>query len=207
MHCDRIYVFLAEIKYLKGTKLVKFSEVRQSKSDPETLSGSVPEDSVEVQFLDIQRGDKPILFDIESPSPTPSAQGGSMLDGMDGHGDTEFADRFFLHRQALQVYRDALVEITLSLQIWNVDERILRDEEHRQRPVSDHQVLQERRLLRGDMTSADHMQFLSSCYRGHSQLLKHRNLIIYSRGGDKIALHDVGAKVIEVKKYKVEPDT
>lgn len=39
-----------------------------------------------------------------------------------------------LEMEALQVYAECLVEFTLHLQVWSLDDRIMLDSDHRQRP-------------------------------------------------------------------------
>ena len=52
-----------------------------------------------------------------------------------------------MDEQVLQFYKNCLVEFQLSLQIWNIDDRIMKDKDHRKRPSNEFQILRVKEKL------------------------------------------------------------
>lgn len=53
-----------------------------------------------------------------------------------------------LEEQVLQVYENCEIEFQLVLQVWNIDDRIMKDKDHRQRPNTEFLILKNRDTIK-----------------------------------------------------------
>lgn len=113
-HIDMIYIFIAKINQMSGYKELKF-EVKNHQG--------VKKLNVSNANKGHGSNEKGIYFDINSLS---TDQGQNNSNGVNNHPE----------ERALQIYKSCNVDLELRLQIWNVDDRIIKDKDHRRRPQS-----------------------------------------------------------------------
>lgn len=61
---------------------------------------------------------------------------------------------------AIQYYTNCSVDLQLTLQIWNVDDRIMRDKDHRQRAMATFNVIDKVVYIEEAMNTFQHMSYL-----------------------------------------------
>ena len=105
--------------------------------------------------------------------------------------------------RALQVYKNTQIELDLQLQVWNIDDRIIKDTDHRKRPTQTFSVLKNTTCLCDHpMTTFDHMNHIQNLYQSHAQLLQCDDQILFFNGGDKLTAYQVKEKVFFFRRVK-----
>ena len=60
------------------------------------------------------------------------------------------------------------MDLRLSLQIWNVDERALKDRDHSKKPLLESLLLQKTETIGPKLTSFGHMNYLQNLYQDYA---------------------------------------
>lgn len=91
----------------------------------------------------------------------------------------------------LQIYENCEVELELVLQIWNTDDRTIKDEDHRQRPDTEKRILKKRKTIEEPMTTFEHMNYMMSVYQDYAVLTQINDQILFYSGRDKIVVYEI----------------
>ena len=86
------------------------------------------------------------------------------------------------------------MSLDIYLEVWNIDDRVLRDANHRARPSSEHKVLNKTEFIEKRMSSFGHMEYLKNKYQDHAQLSQ-SNTTIFFKCNNKIASFDLYSKL------------
>ena len=107
-HQDLVYIFVGRIKQLSGKKLVhvKFPKSRKQKI---LIASQTVEEAIYEQSKEFRN----IKIEME----------------------LERAKEHAMEIEALKVYAECTVEFSLYLQVWNLDDRVMIDSDHRKRPI------------------------------------------------------------------------
>ena len=73
-----------------------------------------------------------------------------------------------LEERALQIYQNCDVTLDLSLQIWNADDRIIRDKDHKSRPISKFEVARKTVFIGEQMSTFNHMNHIQNLYADYA---------------------------------------
>ena len=71
-------------------------------------------------------------------------------------------------KAVFQLYQECEVCIDIILEVWNVDDRVLRDKNHRARASSEHKVLSKSEFIDKRMSAFGQMDFLRNKYQDYA---------------------------------------
>lgn len=107
-----------------------------------------------------------------------------------------------IYEDVLQIYESCLVDFELSLQIWNIDDRIMKDRDHRKRPNMEFQILKVKEQMNEVNSVFGHLTKLQNKYQDFAQLIQCNEQIIFMNGKEKITVYDVLKK--EKKHHRIK---
>jgi len=87
--------------------------------------------------------------------------------------------------------------------MWNVEERVMRDKDHRQRPTFTHTVLKKVVKIGEKMNQVGHMKYLRNKYQDLASLLQFKKHIIFTCNHDKMVMYDIINKDTRYRNFKL----
>ena len=97
------------------------------------------------------------------------------------------------------VFKNCQIDLSLTLEIWNVDDRIIMDKDHRKRAQSSYVIFEKRVTVQEPMTTFGHMHQIRNKYFDHAQILQNMQKVHFSYKLKKIASYDMISKQLTLK--------
>lgn len=69
-------------------------------------------------------------------------------------------------------FEECNVSLDLELQVWNIDERVIKDKNHNQRPINKYKILHKEVFIQEEMSTYGHMHHIENLLRFHAQLMQ-----------------------------------
>jgi hypothetical protein len=98
-----------------------------------------------------------------------------------------------LRKDVFQLYQNCDVALEITLELWNMDDRVLRDKMHRERPMSEHKILTKREHIQKRMSTYGHMDHLRNLYQDYAMLSQNNNMIFFL-SNNRISTLNIGTK-------------
>ena len=82
--------------------------------------------------------------------------------------NSQFKGKYY---NPFEVFQNSKIELNLELQIWNVDDRVIKDKEHRRRPIYTHTVFIKQLSIEKALNLFETMDQLQNEFQSFAQIV------------------------------------